>query len=131
MKNNPTSYVVGFDHVQVAMPKGEEERARSFYVARLGLVELQKPADLASRGGLWLACGELQLHLGVEDPFRPARKAHPALRIRRYMELLSSLQAAGHEISVDTTRPGVERAFVADPFGNRIELINAESAVSS
>ncbi len=79
------------------------------------------------RGGLWLQCGQLQLHLGVEEPFSPARKAHPALRIQGYQELLAKLSAAGYTAVPDTSLPGVERASVSDPFGNRVELINAES----
>ena len=75
--------VTGLDHVQLAMPPGGEEKARAFYVRLLGLRELPKPAELAARGGAWFECGALQLHLGVEREFRPARKAHPALRVER------------------------------------------------
>ena len=120
--------VLGFDHVQVAMPRGEEDRARSFYADLLGLKEIPKPAPLAGRGGLWFQCGQLQLHLGIEEPFSPARKAHPAFRIHRYRELLARLEASGYSAVPDTSLPGVERASVSDPFGNRVELINGEGA---
>jgi catechol 2,3-dioxygenase-like lactoylglutathione lyase family enzyme len=120
--------VLGFDHVQVAIPRGEEDRARSFYADLLGLREIPKPAPLAGRGGLWFQCGQLQLHLGIEEPFSPARKAHPAFRIHRYGELLARLEASGYSVVPDTSLPGVERASVSDPFGNRVELINAEGA---
>jgi predicted enzyme related to lactoylglutathione lyase len=83
---------------------------------------------LAGRGGLWFQCGQLQLHLGVEEPFSPARKAHPAFRIRGYEGLLARLAAAGHIAVPDTSLPEVERAHVSDPFGNRVELINGEGA---
>ncbi len=120
------SYVLGFDHVQVAMPKGAEGPAREFYGGLLGLTELPKPASLAPRGGLWFSCGTAQLHLGVDEHFVPARKAHPGLRIHNYRELLSRLQRAGCAVAEDSSLPGVERAFVADPFGNRVELVHAE-----
>ena len=110
------------------MPRGEEDRARSFYGDLLGLDEIPKPEPLAGRGGLWFQCGQLQLHLGIEEPFSPARKAHPALRIRGYEELLARLAAAGYPIVPDTSLPEVERASVSAPFGNRVELINGESA---
>jgi catechol 2,3-dioxygenase-like lactoylglutathione lyase family enzyme len=121
------NHIVGFDHVQVAMPRGMEDAARSFYGSLLGLVEIPKPATTASRGGLWFECGSLQLHLGVEDPFTPARKAHPALRVRSYEVLLARLTAAGCKVVRDTALPGVSRAFIEDPFGNRIELVNVEA----
>ena len=111
------------DHVQLAMPAGEEDRARAFYAGLLGMVELPKPPELAKRGGCWFASGHVQIHLGVEGDFRPARKAHPALRCRDYSGLISHLQAAGVEVKQDTNIPGVRRGHISDPFGNRIELI--------
>lgn len=122
------AYVLGFDHVQVAMPRGEEERARAFYSGLLGLKEIPKPGATAARGGVWFECGALQLHLGVEEPFAPARKAHPALRIRGYDELLASLIASGYRVAQDTSLPGISRSFVSDPFGNRVELIDGGNA---
>jgi catechol 2,3-dioxygenase-like lactoylglutathione lyase family enzyme len=120
--------VVGIDHVQVAAPAGCEERARTFYGGLLGLPEIEKPAALAARGGCWFACGEQQLHVGVSDAFAPARKAHPALALRdaaTLAELLARLGAAGCETRRDVDLPGLARAFVDDPFGNRIELVAA------
>lgn len=122
------AHVVGFDHVQIAIPKGEENRARSFYSDLLGLKEIPKPEPLAKRGGLWFQCGSQQLHIGVEEPFTPARKAHPALLIDGYEELLASLDAAGYRTVRDTSLPDVSRAFVSDPFGNRVELIDGETS---
>ena len=69
------------DHVQLAMPAGGEERARAFYRALLGMTEIPKPSELAKRGGCWFACGPVQIHLGVEDDFRPAKKAHPGFAV--------------------------------------------------
>ena len=117
------THIFGLDHVQVAMPRGQEAVARSFYGALLGLQELPKPPDAAARGGVWFKCGDLQLHLGIEEPFAPASKAHPAFRVSGYERLLGELAAKGIAVNRDATQRGVERAFVNDPFGNRIELI--------
>ena len=112
------------DHVQLAMPAGEEERARAFYGGLLGLIEMPKPPQLAMRGGCWFASGIVQIHLGIEADFRPARKAHPALRCINYDVLRVRLRAAGVEVKDDTNIPGVRRCHISDPFGNRIELIS-------
>ncbi len=121
----PTYPFIALDHVQLAMPAGEEETARGFYRDLLGMAELRKPAELAKRGGCWFESGSVQLHLGVEADFRPARKAHPALRCQDYDALTSRLRAAGVEIKDDGSIPGVRRCHIADPFGNRIELIGS------
>jgi catechol 2,3-dioxygenase-like lactoylglutathione lyase family enzyme len=110
-------------HVQLAMPPGGEPRAREFYRELLGIPEVPKPAAMASRGGCWFERGELRIHLGVEAPFRPARKAHPALLVEDLPALLAALRAAGYTCREDTQLQGCERAFVDDPFANRIELI--------
>jgi catechol 2,3-dioxygenase-like lactoylglutathione lyase family enzyme len=114
------------DHVQLAMPFGGEDRARSFYAGLLGMKEVAKPPELAKRGGCWFECGPAQIHLGVEEDFRPARKAHPALRCFDYHALVARLRDAQVEVRADDSIPGVERCHIVDPFGNRIELI-AES----
>jgi len=111
------------DHVQLAMPAGGDERARSFYRDLLGMTEIPKPAELAKRGGCWFASGEVQLHLGVDAEFRAAKKAHPALRCADYAGMIARLRAAGVEVTEDANIPGVRRGHVLDPFGNRLELI--------
>jgi catechol 2,3-dioxygenase-like lactoylglutathione lyase family enzyme len=108
------------------MPHGEEAAARAFYADILGMVELPKPAELAARGGCWFASGNVQLHLGVENDFRAARKAHPGLRCGDFDALLQSLRERGVDVREDGANPASRRAFIDDPFGNRIELI-AES----
>jgi catechol 2,3-dioxygenase-like lactoylglutathione lyase family enzyme len=119
--------VYAIDHVQLAMPKNGEAVGRQFYSGLLGLEELAKPANLAARGGLWFACGALQLHLGVDADFRAAKKAHPALRVRNLPELRAALEEAGHAIKLDPEPiAGVDRFFTEDPFGNRIEFIALE-----
>lgn len=112
------------DHVQLAMPAGQEASARAFYGELLGMEELPKPPELAKRGGCWFASGEAQIHLGVEPDFRPAKKAHAALRCRDYGRLVARLRNAGIEVVTDENIPGVTRCHIHDPFGNRIELIS-------
>ena len=118
-----TRQVLGLDHVQLAMPAGEEDAARAFYVGVLGLTEEPKPANLAGRGGVWFRGGALRLHLGVDSDFRPARKAHPALLVRGLAEMAERCRAAGFPPSTDEPLEGFERVYVSDPFGNRIELL--------
>ena len=117
--------IVGLDHVQLAMPAGREADAEAFYSGLLGLARLPKPAPLAARGGCWFGGGAVSLHLGVEDDFRPARKAHPALMVRDLPALERSLEDAGVQVRPNTERPPGTGAYVDDPFGNRIELIAA------
>jgi catechol 2,3-dioxygenase-like lactoylglutathione lyase family enzyme len=115
--------VVGIDHVQLAMPAGREDEARAFYSAVLGIPEAPKPPELARRGGAWFETGAVKVHLGVEADFRPARKAHPALVVRDLDVLVARLRAAGAPVVDDEPLPGYHRVFTADPFGNRLELM--------
>jgi catechol 2,3-dioxygenase-like lactoylglutathione lyase family enzyme len=111
------------DHVQLAMPPGQEERARKFYAELLGMREIPKPAELLKRGGCWFESGPVQVHLGVEKDFRPAKEAHPALKCTNYDGLVAKLRASGVEVTEPADIPGVRRCHIHDPFGNRIELI--------
>jgi catechol 2,3-dioxygenase-like lactoylglutathione lyase family enzyme len=113
--------IVGIDHVQLAMPAGGEPAAREFYAGLLGVPEVPKPAPLAARGGAWFESDAVKIHLGVEADFRPARKAHPALLVRDLAGVARRLRAAG----VDVVDDGPRRVYVSDPFGNRLELIDA------
>lgn len=114
-------------HVMVAIPRGGEPLARTFYVDLLGLPEIQKPQSLASRGGLWLSTGSLSLHLGVDPAFVPARKAHIALVYGNLDNLREQLSAAGFEPGeIEFELPGFARCYVSDPFGNRIELMQSQ-----
>ena len=115
--------VSGIDHVQLAMPRGREDDARRFYADLLGLPEKPKPPNLAARGGCWFGAEGVQLHLGVEDGFRPAKKAHPALLVEDLPALVDRLDQAGVAVERDEPLPGYERVYVADPFGNRLELL--------
>ena len=105
------------------MPGGREEDARAFYRDVLGMAEQPKPANLVNRGGAWFSAGEAQVHLGVEDDFRPAKKAHPALLFTRLQDLIERCKDAGYAINTDEPLPGFDRAYVTDPFGNRLELL--------
>ena len=111
------------DHVQLAMPPGGEGAARGFYRDLLGMSEEAKPADLAARGGCWFRSGAVRVHLGVEADFRPARKAHPALRVEGFDALVAALDEAGCAVREDGDFEGAARVYVDDPFGNRLELI--------
>jgi catechol 2,3-dioxygenase-like lactoylglutathione lyase family enzyme len=115
--------IYGLDHIQMAIPPGSEDQARGFYIGVLGLSEVPKPAHLVSRGGVWLTGGTLNLHLGVEEDFRPALKAHPALLVEDLGDLIARCEDDGFSIRRDTPLDGYDRVYVADPFGNRIELM--------
>jgi catechol 2,3-dioxygenase-like lactoylglutathione lyase family enzyme len=117
--------VIGIDHVQLAMPVGEEERARAFYVGLLGIPEVPKPPEMARRGGCWFETAGLKVHVGVEPDFRPAKKAHPALLVDNLAAMEARLAAAGYQTIPNTELEEVARCFLADPFGNRIELIQS------
>lgn len=115
--------VVAIDHVQLAMPAGEEPAAIAFYEGLLGIPNVPKPPHLATRGGCWFEDGSLKVHLGVEQEFHAARKAHPALRVVDLPALRARLSGAGCRIVDDEPLEGHDRCYVDDPFGNRIELL--------
>ena len=111
------------DHVQLAMPAGGENEARTFYHDTLGIPEVAKPPHLAARGGCWFERGALKIHLGVEQAFVAARKAHPAFVVEGLRELVGRLERGGYRVSLDQPLQGYDRVYVDDPFGNRIELM--------
>ncbi len=115
--------VIGLDHVQLAMPPGGEEKAREFYRGLLGLREVSKPDQLASRGGCWFEGPRTVVHLGVWEEFVPARKAHPAFLVSDLDKLLQKLEDTGIPIVPGESLRGVRRFYAEDPFGNRIEFI--------
>ncbi len=117
--------VLGIDHVQLAMPRGGEAEAREFYAGFLGFDEVAKPADLAARGGVWFVAGPVQLHLGVDDGFAAGARAHVALMIDGLGDLLARLEAAQIATQRSTDHLGRARAYARDPFGNRLEFIEA------
>ena len=117
--------IVGVDHVQLAMPSGREADARRFYADTLGLPEIPKPPHLSTRGGAWFQNERVKIHLGVEQDFRPARKAHPGLLVANLRELVQRIQDAGYDVVEDGLLENANHVYVLDPFGNRLELIQA------
>ena len=117
--------IVGIEHVQLAMPAGREADAVAFYEGLLGIPQVAKPPHLAVRGGCWFELGDLKVHLGVEEPFRPAGKAHPAFLVDDVRELVTRLIDAGCVVRDDEALAGFDRVYVDDPFGNRIELMQS------
>lgn len=112
-------------HVQLAIPEAGEDDARPFYGAALGMTEVEKPPALAARGGCWFRGDGCEVHLGVEADFRPARKAHPALLVDGLDALAERLQTHGIEVRWDDEFPGYRRFYADDPFGNRLEFLEA------
>jgi len=113
----------GLHHAQLAMPAGAESEVRAFYRDILGMAELDKPPVLAARGGCWFRSGDLELHLGVEDDFRPARKAHPGMLVSDIDALAARLTACGVGVDWDGEFPGHRRFYAHDPLGNRLEFL--------
>lgn len=116
--------LAGVHHVQLTMPAGQEDRAEAFYSGVLGLERVAKPDPLEARGGAWFRSAEVEIHLGVEEEFRPARKAHPAFLVKGLALLERDLAESGAPVRSDEPLEGHRRFHTEDPFGNRIELID-------
>jgi len=114
-------------HMQLAMPRAEEQTARDFFVGVLGMSEVDKPPVLAARGGAWFRAGGVELHLGVEDNFRPAHKGHPGIVVTDLDDVVRRLVDAGQDVSWDADFPGFRRVYAHDPFGNRLEFLQPAS----
>lgn len=123
-------HVIRLDHVQIAIPPNREDEARLFYQGLLGIPEVPKPPHLAAHGGSRFERGPLKIHLGVEENFSPARKAHPAFVVDDLQGLIALLRSRGYEASRDRPLGGYDRVYVNDPFGNRIEFMEQETARS-
>ncbi|MBL1290075.1 VOC family protein [Streptomyces sp. NPDC057067] len=115
--------ITAVDHVQLAAPPGSEDALRAFYVGVLGLTEIPKPKALAARGGCWFGTGPVQLHLGIEEDFRAARKAHPGLRVTGIDAYAARLAEHGAPVEWDDNLPGHRRFHSQDPVGNRLEFL--------
>ena len=119
--------ILGLDHIQLAIPVGGEKRARDFYVGILGFTEVAKPAAMAGRKSMWFAAGPVNLHLGIEEEFHPARRAHPALVVDDLEGIVAACSRANLQTKPDVSVNGFRRVHVFDPFGNRLELMQSES----
>ncbi|WP_445527207.1 VOC family protein [Streptomyces cyslabdanicus] len=117
--------LAALDHVQLAAPPGSEDALRAYYAGVLGMTEIPKPPVLAARGGCWFQAGSVQLHLGIERDFRPARKAHPGLRVTAIEAFAARLAAHGAQVVWDDNLPGHRRFYSEDPVGNRLEFLEA------
>jgi catechol 2,3-dioxygenase-like lactoylglutathione lyase family enzyme len=118
--------IEGIDHIQLAMPAGQEDAARSFYEGILEIPEVPKPPDLARRGGVWFENSRVKIHLGIDSDFRPARKAHPALLVQDLGGVVRKLRETSIDVTDAEPLPEHDHVYIADPFGNRIELIAAK-----
>lgn len=123
LKGACSRMIKGLDHVNLAMPEGEEEAARRFYGSVLGFREVAKPEPLAARGGVWFEQGRAVVHLGVQKDFTPASKAHPAFLVADVDAMAERLARAGCKIAPDDALPERKRFYAFDPFGNRIEFM--------
>ena len=113
---------VALHHVQVSCPAGSEDMLREFYGQVLGMAEVPKPPVLAARGGVWFRAGSCEIHFGVEDPFPPARKAHPGIAVSDVDALAQAVAGSGALVRWDDNVPGVRRFHTQDPVGNRLEF---------
>jgi catechol 2,3-dioxygenase-like lactoylglutathione lyase family enzyme len=123
MSHDEPGRLIAFHHVQLAMPPGEEDAAIEFYGGVLGLDEVARPPELADRGGVWFRSGDLQVHLGVEEGFQPAMKAHPAFLVEDLERMRARVEMSGYKVIESEQFSGFRRVHVRDPFGNRLELI--------
>ena len=122
MTNGPFDFT-RLHHVQLAVPPGSEDECRTFWSGLLGMDELEKPPPLAARGGCWFRGGGVEVHLGVEDDFVPARKAHPGIVVNNLRALAAHLDEAEIHVTWDAEFPGHDRFYASDPFGNRLEFL--------
>jgi predicted enzyme related to lactoylglutathione lyase len=115
--------ILNIDHVQIAIPAASEDRARAFYSGILGFAEVPKPAEMAERKSIWFVAGGVNLHLGLEPDFQPAKRAHPAFMVNGLDAILAACERAGLSTNPDTSFNGLRRVHIFDPFGNRLELM--------
>ena len=122
-----TGLGLGLHHVQLALPAGGEDACRGFYVGVLGMTEIQKPPVLAARGGLWVRADRLEIHLGVEEDFRPQKKAHPGILVQDLDALAARIESHGHAVEWDNSFPGMRRFYAWDAHGNRLEFLSPDA----
>lgn len=118
-----TPYGLALHHVQLAIPPHSEELCRAFYLDVLGMTEIPKPPALAERGGLWLRADDLVFHLGIDEDFHPARKAHPGILVADLDSLANQLTKKGTPVTWSDDLPGYRRLHAFDVVGNRLEFL--------
>jgi catechol 2,3-dioxygenase-like lactoylglutathione lyase family enzyme len=118
---------IAIDHVQLAAPRGSEQTAKKFYAEILGFTEIEKPPELKKRGGCWFQNGKIQIHIGIEEPFLPVKKAHPAFEVRNLESLKERFTHYQMKWTEDGKLPGAARVYATDPFGNRLEFLEWKS----
>jgi catechol 2,3-dioxygenase-like lactoylglutathione lyase family enzyme len=124
--------ILEINHVNITVPKDEEDAAKRFYGKVLGLEEIPKPASKngpAKPEGAWYRQGALQLHLSVEEASNHHQsKRHICYLVSDLAEAEAELRRAGIEIFLDL-KPveGWPRFYVRDPGGNRIEIAQRTS----
>jgi len=118
-----SKFLTGIDHIQIAVPPGSEDKARIFYGELLGMEEIPKPENLKGRGGCWFLCGSQEVHIGIQQDFMPAKKAHPGFTVHALEQLKTRLEEADYVIVEESPIEGRSRFFTHDPFGNRIEFL--------
>jgi len=118
-----SKFLTGIDHIQIAAPPGSEDKARKFYGELLGMEEIPKPENLKGRGGCWFLCGSQEVHIGIQQDFMPAKKAHPGFTVNALEQLKTRLEEADYVIVEESPIEGRSRFFTHDPFGNRIEFL--------
>jgi catechol 2,3-dioxygenase-like lactoylglutathione lyase family enzyme len=123
--------ILSLNHVQIAIPIASQDRARAFYSGILGFTEIEKPPQMADRKSLWFVAGAVNLHLGIEPDFTPAKRAHPAFVVDGLDQILAACERASITIKPDTSFNNFRRVHVFDPFGNRLELMERTTSNSA
>ncbi|WP_433547281.1 VOC family protein [Streptomyces sp. CA-294286] len=118
--------ITALDHVQLAAPPGSEPVLRAYYVTVLGMREVPKPPALAARGGCWFEAAGVRLHLGIEENFHPAAKAHPGMRVTDIERYGARLEGLGAKVVWDADLPHHRRFYSQDPVGNRLEFLESD-----
>ena len=108
------------DHCSVIIT--DVERSRRFYRDLLGLKEINKPRTF-DFVVLWFDLGNQQLHLLLKDRPDTLSPRHFALRVADAGAARAYFRARGVATQETTPIPGADRFFIADPDGNRIEII--------
>jgi catechol 2,3-dioxygenase-like lactoylglutathione lyase family enzyme len=120
--------VTQIDHVSVLIT--DVERSRRFYRDLLGLKQINKPRTF-DFVVVWFDLGNQHLHLLLKDRPDTLSPRHFALRVPDAAMARRYFQEHGVATQETTPIPGADRFFIADPDGNRIEIIQWQRPYSS